>query len=69
MDKLAVTIHEACQLTGLSRAEVYRQLSRGTLSAKKLGKRRTLIEIDELRRFIASLPAARMGANPIRSFS
>lgn len=58
--KLAHTIPQAVQCSGLSRSAIYAALKRGSLLARKAG-RRTIIEDAELRRFIASLPA--MGAD------
>lgn len=58
--KLAHTIPQAVQCTGLSRSTIYDALKSGKLMARKSG-RRTLIEDAELRRFIASLPV--MGAD------
>ena len=57
--RLAYTIPQAVQCSGLSRSAIYHALKAGRLTARKAG-RRTLIEDRELRRFIASLPL--MGA-------
>lgn len=55
-DKLAYTIAEAVEATGLSDDTLYRKHQAGEITMKKSG-RRTLIEADDLRRLIASLPA------------
>jgi excisionase family DNA binding protein len=54
---LAVTIHEAVRVSGLSRSELYRRLADGKVRAVKSGSR-TLILMDSLRAYVASLPAA-----------
>jgi hypothetical protein len=54
---LAVTIHEAVRVSGLSRSELYRRLGAGDIRAVKSGSR-TLILMDSLRAHLASLPAA-----------
>jgi len=54
---LALTIHEAVRISGLSRSELYRRLSDGKVQAVKSGSR-TLILMDSLRAHLASLPAA-----------
>ena len=54
---LAVTIHEAVRVSGLSRSELYRRLADGKVRAVKSGSR-TLILMDSLRTHPTSLPAA-----------
>jgi hypothetical protein len=54
---MALTIHEAVRISGLSRSELYRRLSDGKVQAVKSGAR-TLILMDSLRAHLASLPAA-----------
>jgi hypothetical protein len=58
-DVLPVTlsIADAKKFSGLSRSELYRQLAAGTIHAVKL-RSRTLILMDCLRQFLASLPTA-----------
>jgi excisionase family DNA binding protein len=53
--KLAHTIPQAVHASGLSRSTLYDALKAGKLRARKSG-RRTIIEDEELRRFIATLP-------------
>ena len=53
--KIAHTIPQAIDFSGLSRSVIYEALKEGKLHARKAG-RRTLIEDAELRRFIGSLP-------------
>lgn len=55
-NKLAFTIHEACQAGLGSRTEIYRAVQRGDLKVIKRG-RRSIILADEARRYLASLPA------------
>lgn len=56
MTKLAVTISEARQLTGLSRTTFYKLFTSGKLIPRKAGKR-TLILASDLEAFINGLPA------------
>jgi excisionase family DNA binding protein len=55
-NKLAYTITEAVQLSGIGRTKLYEALTSGKLKAVKAG-RRTLIFPDDLRQWLASLPA------------
>jgi excisionase family DNA binding protein len=61
-DLIAVSISDAVQLSGIGRSSIYSAISRGELPTKKAG-RRTLILMDELRRWLTSLPASRTGAD------
>lgn len=54
---MAVTIHEAVRVSGLSRSELYRRLADGKVLAVKSGAR-TLILMESLRAHLASLPPA-----------
>jgi hypothetical protein len=54
---LALTIHEAVRVSGLSRSELYRRLADGKVRAVKSGAR-TLVLMDSLRAHLASLPPA-----------
>ena len=53
----ACGIHEAVQFSGLSRSEIYRQLTRGDIHAIKSGTR-TLILVESLRAHLSGLPKA-----------
>lgn len=53
---LAVSVGQACRLTGLGRTSLFAAIKRRDLTARKAG-RRTLLEISELRRFLGTLPA------------
>lgn len=55
MEKLALTIPDAVQLSGIPRSAIYEALNRGDLIAKKAG-RRTLIPYTELKAYLSSLP-------------
>ena len=55
-EKLAYTIQEAGEATGLSRDTLYRKHHAGEITMLKAG-RRTLIPADQLRALIATLPA------------
>lgn len=53
LDKEEVlTVEEACRISRLSRATVYRHLAAGTLTAFKLGGR-TVFRTEDLRRFMS----------------
>ena len=56
MEKLNLTINDAVKVSGLSRTRLYNALKHNELKGLKAG-RRTLIETQELKRFIAELPA------------
>ena len=51
----ALSIQEFCRWSGIGRTNVYEQIARGELRARKLG-RRTLIPLDEAERWLAHLP-------------
>ena len=56
MTKLAATIAEAVEISGLSRSALYKLFKAGKITPRKNGKR-TLVIVDELRRYVESLPA------------
>lgn len=60
MQKMALSISEAVEITGLCRDTIYRAIGSGALVARKNGKR-TLILRSELESFLTSLPVAQMG--------
>lgn len=54
---IAVQIPRACELSGLSRSEIYRRLATGDVEARKSGNR-TLVIVESLRAHIERLPRA-----------
>jgi excisionase family DNA binding protein len=54
--RIAFTIKEAAQASGLSRSLLYVAIARGSLCAKKCGARTLILDTD-LRRFLRKLPA------------
>ena len=60
MERLALTILEACKVAGVSRTSLYAAIARGALVAKKRG-RRTLVLVDDLKEWISSLPPLAIG--------
>ena len=52
---VAVTFLEAARITGIPRSALYEHRKRGTLLSRRLGKR-SVIMIEDLRAFVASLP-------------
>jgi excisionase family DNA binding protein len=57
VEPMAAPILDACRFSGLSRSEIYRCLGDGRLQAVKSGSR-TLILMDTVRAYLASLPRA-----------
>ena len=57
MRKVAATINEATQITGLGRSSIYQLINEGKLTRRKYGSR-TLILVEELEAFVKSLPVA-----------
>lgn len=58
---ITVTIPDAVKASGLSRTALYEALKKGSISARKAG-RRTLINYADLQAYLASLPAYQAGA-------
>ena len=56
MQKIALTILEATERTGIGRSSLYKLFSTGKLTPRKLGKR-TLILVEDLDSLVKSLPA------------
>jgi|GEM_PF-2246544 len=63
-EPLAVTRQEAARMLSLSVTEVDDERRAGRLNAKKHG-RKVLIEVAELRRWVAALPADQMRFAPV----
>jgi excisionase family DNA binding protein len=57
MPPLLLSIQATMQATGLPRSTVYRLLAEGALGARKAG-RRTLVDAETVRAYVAGLPAA-----------
>lgn len=55
MQKIAVTIREATELSGIGRSSLYKLFNEGKLTPRKAGKR-TLIVVRELEDLIHDLP-------------
>jgi excisionase family DNA binding protein len=55
MEQLALTVTEACAAARIGRTTLYEAIKRGDLVAAKYG-RKTLIRVDDLRSWLASLP-------------
>jgi excisionase family DNA binding protein len=45
-DRLAFTIDQSCQVTGLGRNSIYQLIGRGVLPSRKLGGRRLILRED-----------------------
>ena len=57
MTKLSVTIPEAAEMIGIGRSSLYTLFKEKKLTPRKSGKR-TLILVDDLKRYVENLPAA-----------
>lgn len=60
---LGFSVAGAVKASGIARSSLYLAMKDGSLVARKYGKR-TIIEADELRRFLATLPLKEVEANP-----
>ena len=60
MQKIAVTLPEASQLSGIGRSSLYKLFNEGKLIPRKAGKR-TLILVKELEAYVTSLPVGGRG--------
>lgn len=52
---LAVTINDACRITGIGRSKLYQEINAGRLQLRKAGQR-SLIRLVDLRAYIDALP-------------
>lgn len=57
MTKLAVTIPEAVQMIGIGRSSLYVLFKEKKITPRKSGKR-TLILVEDLKRYVENLPVA-----------
>jgi excisionase family DNA binding protein len=57
-EPIAVAINEAVRLCGIGRSSIYEAVRRGDLPIRKSG-RRTLLLMEDLRQWLAGLPAPR----------
>lgn len=57
MTKLSVTIPEAVEMTGIGRSSLYNLFREKKLTPRKSGKR-TLVLVEDLKRYVENLPAA-----------
>jgi len=55
MEQLALTVSEACAVARAGRTAIYEAIRNGALIARKRG-RHTVILVDDLRRWVESLP-------------
>jgi excisionase family DNA binding protein len=61
MERIALTIIEACQALSVSRTSLYEAIGRGELTARKRG-RRTLVLVDDLRSWVEQFPTLKSTA-------
>jgi excisionase family DNA binding protein len=57
IEPLALTVREACKAASIGRTRLYQLVARGELKIVKAG-RRSLVPVDDLRRWFATLPAS-----------
>ncbi len=55
LEPIAVAIERVPQLVGVSRTRIFEAVRNSEISARKAG-RSTIIEVDELKRWVQSLP-------------
>ncbi len=55
-EPIAVSVSEACRLIGIGRTKFYEAVAHNQIRTRKVGTK-TVVEMAELRRFIASLPS------------
>lgn len=55
LEPLAVSILQGCQMIGLSRSSIYREIEAGRIKALKAGVR-TLLPVKSLRAWLSTLP-------------
>jgi predicted DNA-binding transcriptional regulator AlpA len=56
-ETISVSINEGARITGLSVSNLYKCMARGDLPVRKVG-RRSLLMVEDLRRFVAGQDAA-----------
>jgi hypothetical protein len=56
LPRIAVTPEELAASTGVGRVRIFEAIRRGELTARKAGSRTTLIEVEEGKRWLRSLP-------------
>jgi excisionase family DNA binding protein len=56
-EKMAISIAEAANLSGVGRTTIYQAIGRGDISVKKAG-RRSLILLTDLQRWLEGLPTS-----------
>ena len=54
-DKIALSIDEVVNRCGVSRTRIYEEIRIGRIRIKKVG-RRTIIEVEEIKRWLEELP-------------
>ena len=57
MKKIAATVQEATEITGLGRTSIYQLIRDGKLTRRKYGNK-TLLLVEELEAVVKSLPVA-----------
>ena len=60
MNHIGLSIKDAAQISGISRARIYILIGEGKIDARKIG-RRTLVLAESMQRFIDALPRTEIG--------
>jgi excisionase family DNA binding protein len=55
-ERLALSVEEAARMVGISRRQIYEEITRGRLRTVKVGKRR-LVPHDDLKHWLCTRPA------------
>ena len=63
MQRLALTVSECTEVARLGRTKIYQEIKEGRLRAVKLG-RSTRILVEDLKHYLAHLPALKNAPNP-----
>jgi len=52
-DRLAVTANEIVSMTGIGRNTIYAAIAKGELKAKRIGSKKFVVSVDEVKRWLA----------------
>lgn len=58
---IALTADEACKSSGVGKSTLYAAARRGDLEVRWLGRQKFVVEPDELRKWIRTLPTVKPG--------
>ncbi len=61
---IALTSDEAAQASGIGKTTLYAAARSGALEVRWVGRQKFVVEPDELRKFVRSLPTTKPGEEP-----